>query len=431
MQLRNVIESGSISQRFADTQQRRAGTEDFLPTPHRSVIHLLLLTGLAMSVTNAFGEAPSPQSATATPDDRQPSPEHSRGVPSDLFDDFESYMAGQSLSDQSSWFNLVDTNDTVLASGIDGQSGAHISDGSMTFGQVLAKQASSGAFGTLSIDAEMSLNSSYITIFPSSEAGFLNAATGFFSDQTIWVGQDFDESDGFFNFVPTGALWQEGQALNIAFETNSLSELSVYLDGRLIFAGKDTSDKLGSGSSPVDFVGVRSSNGEAGDSVAIDNVSDQRIMVDDGVGSSDLYHTIGTGTLELFDKIVSAQETFLGSTFKVSTITFNTDDSNTSSGITVTVDIPTQLTFIGDTCNGSVNSGIYTSEGFSLAAQAWRACTLEFLVNSSLENLTSSLVMNTEATASTNDAYLDNNGSFLFVRRGVPEIFRDRFEQQN
>ncbi len=395
----------------------------------KTLIHSCLLTlTLALIAANSEAQIPPPQLAKATGPSIQSSADDARGTPAGLFDDFESYTPGQSLVDQSDWFNVVDTGDTVVSSGIDGQSGAHISDGSESFGQVLGRRVSTGQFGTLTVEVRPNLNTSNVSLIVGSESDFLNASIGFYPSQNVWVFQDFDETDEFINLVPTGVDWVENQTVDVSFTTTIDGKLSIYYDGRLIFAGKDMSDKNGSGASPVDFLGVRASNSEAGDSVEIDNISDALSTANDPAGSADLYHSIGAGTLEPYDKIISDENTFLGQTFKVTTLTYNTDDSETSADVAAEVTIPSQLSLIDDTCNGTVSSGVYMSETFTLAAKQWKACTLELEVAVSIDDVEPFLVLETEATATTPDAFLSNNSSVFFINPLDIEIFKDRFQ---
>lgn len=354
-----------------------------------------------------------------------------RGAPSGLFDDFELYIPGQSLAGQSDWFNVVDSGDTVLSSGIQGQSGAHMSDGSESSGQVLAKTTETGEYGVLSLDIEIVTSDSGFTVFPGSEANLLNTGIRFSSDGRILVFQDSNPGDGFLELVSTNSFWQQNTPMRVDFEVLPDGEVRIRLDGRVILIGEDTGKINNDGvSTPVNFFGVRADNAHAGDTIVIDNVSDLATVAQDSPGEVDLYHAVSRGMLVLGNTLVDVDSAYVGQTFTVSTLTVNTNSQEAALGARVDLSIPPELDFVSADCAGAVKSDLFVSEPFDIPPEEFRICSIDLRLNESLDAVPGNfLLLETQVTATAvTDPYLPNNSAVFFVLEDPGILFADGFE---
>jgi len=354
-----------------------------------------------------------------------------RGAPTGLFDDFESYTPGQSLAGQSEWFNVVDSGDIVLISGIQGQSGAHVSDGSETGGQVLGKETLQGEYGTLSLDVEINSLESFFTVFPSSEANFLNTGIRFAGNGRILVFQDSNPDDGFLELVSTNSFWQQNAPMRVDFDVFSGGEVRIRLDGRVILIGEDTGKVNNNGvSTPVDFIGVRADNARAGDTIIIDNVSDLVTVAQDLPDEVDLYHAVSREISGFGDTLVDVDSAYVGQTFTVSTLTVNTNSQEAALDVRVDLSIPPELDFMSSGCAGSVKSDLFVSEPFDIPPEDFRICSFDLRLNESLDGVPGNfLLLETQATTtSVTDPYLPNNSAAFFVLEDPGILFADGFE---
>ncbi len=355
-----------------------------------------------------------------------------RGVPADLFDDFESYTAGQSLVDQSDWFNNTDTGDTVIASGIVKNSGAHISDGSQVFGQVLGKASSSSEFGTLSLDVRLDTTASSVYVFPYSDSAdrLLNTGVSFISGGSVLVFQDSNPSDGFLDLVTTNANWQAGVPFRLDFDVSGTGMVEVRLDGRTILIGEDTAKVNNNGiAAPVKYIGVRTSNSTAGEAISIDNVSDVITSNADAAGESDLYHAVGVGNLTVGDTLQDIASIYREQVFTITTLTVNTSNVESALDVAVELDIPPELDLLANSCSGAMQSGTFVSDPFDLGPGNNRACTFDLRLNASLPNGPGDLrVLATRTQTASTDPYPDNDAALFFLFEDAGVLFEDSFE---
>lgn len=354
-----------------------------------------------------------------------------RGAPADLFDDFESYTPDQSLVGQSDWFNLVDSGDAVLSSGIQGQSGAHVSDGSESSGQVLGRQTATGEYGTLSLNVEISNSESTYAIFPFSESGFLNTGIRILTNNRVVVFQESKPDDGTLELVSTNSFWQQNIPMRVDFEVLFGGEVRIRLDGRVILIGEDTGKINNDGvSNPVNSIGIRANNAGAGDTIVIDNVSDLVTRAQDSPGEVDLYHAVSQHILTLGDTIVDEDAVYVGQTFTVSMLTVNTNSQEAALDVRVDLSIPPELDFVLADCAGAVNSGLFVSEAFDIPPEEFRICSIDFRLNESLDGVPGNfLLLETQATTTAvTDPYLPNNSAVFFVLEDPGIFFEDGFE---
>lgn len=348
-------------------------------------------------------------------------------VPPELHDDFEAYTPGTPLRAQSTWFNIHDTGDIVVGSGISGVSGGHESNGNDAFGQVLARQAASSAFGISSASVRLVGTGTYYSLFVSSISNFLNAGMAFSGGGGMFALQ-YIPGEQFLSSAYLAIDWVPDTNYRFSIDVPGDGTSRTYLDGRLVFIGADMTVALSGSPSPVNFIGVRTGNDVAGTRMLLDDVNSAFAPTVDAPGAADLYLGATFNDRVPGELVETFGEAILGSSVDITLFVHNTSSTTVVDGAQMSAAIPAELSYSDDSCGGSFAGGTFSAPALSINPGESVRCVVTLTLPESSIAADWTIEAQVTASGSVPDPYDSNNRKELLLVPASTEVFGDGFE---
>lgn len=255
----------------------------------------LILLGLLLLVIPAFAQ--KERERTNSPYDAIRA-EGNAGVGTDTrqaySEDFESFTVG-ALVPQGGWGSDYSANASVTASGIDGQSARHTSDGSAFSGFEIRSPVFTRDYYAFSQDVRVTASGTTYHVIPADDVnGYFITRVSFDPDGNIYVAEINAGLTG-FDFHDTGVDWTDGQVFEVTVETRNDGTFSLYLDGAEVHSGIETNYALTGSPGQIDNCLYWSDNVSSDDTMDIDNL----VTNPAGMASIPTLGQWGLGTLVL------------------------------------------------------------------------------------------------------------------------------------